>query len=272
MKPVFVKIATISPEYAVELLENNIANRRMDMTVVARYGEDMRNGRWVLNGDPIAIDANGTLLNGQHRLKACAIYGVPFTTAVAFNVAPEAFSTYDDGKPRSRGDIATLAGFRYGSLVAGTAKLFILADLGILHRVMGNNYQTGKQACLEVARSHPEIEDSCAEAKRRRHQFPHIPETHYCFALSYFRRYDANAASLFVERVAEGIALAEDSPEMRLRTVMIQEAAKSRTQMTPVHRLALFIKAWRFSAVGASVKRLSYTPERESFPSTDPTV
>ena len=61
----------VTPELAEELLRDfNTHNRRLRSRQVSLYAESMRQDRWSLNGEPIQFDADGVLLNGQHRLTA----------------------------------------------------------------------------------------------------------------------------------------------------------------------------------------------------------
>jgi site-specific recombinase XerD len=52
-----VKVETITPEWAIDVLEkHNPRNRKVSENTVQAYATDMRNGRWVLNHQGIAFD------------------------------------------------------------------------------------------------------------------------------------------------------------------------------------------------------------------------
>ena len=62
--------AVIDKDDAERILSNNSANRKINKRHVAELVDAMDNGKWMLNGDTIVIDADGHLKSGQHRLTA----------------------------------------------------------------------------------------------------------------------------------------------------------------------------------------------------------
>jgi hypothetical protein len=81
----------ITPEMARKWLEEyNERNprKRINNNVVNAYVEDMKNGKWLFNGEPIVFDENGFIKNGQHRLCAIIRSGISAFILVVFNVDP----------------------------------------------------------------------------------------------------------------------------------------------------------------------------------------
>ena len=67
----------VTPEIAKKLLRRcNKQNRRVNMRYVNTYKRDMEAGHWYSDIDYIGFNKEGTLVNGQHRLKALAIADV----------------------------------------------------------------------------------------------------------------------------------------------------------------------------------------------------
>ena len=61
-----IEIVTMTPEWATEILSRqNTNNRTMRGAIVRKYAEAIRNNEWRLTQQGIAIDKNGTLLDGQ---------------------------------------------------------------------------------------------------------------------------------------------------------------------------------------------------------------
>ena len=90
-----MQVERISPAIAKEYLTANKNNyRKLSRSVVNRYAEDMKAGRWELNGEPIVFDENGCLKNGQHRLAAVITAGVTVNLAVVRGVSPDV-TAYD---------------------------------------------------------------------------------------------------------------------------------------------------------------------------------
>lgn len=99
----------ITPTYAKSLLENNVNNRSINGNKVSQYAEDMRNGKWQLNGEDIEISESGRVLNGQHRLSAIIRYGKPVMMGIKFGVSDDVW-IYDRGRLRSSSDCLKMSG------------------------------------------------------------------------------------------------------------------------------------------------------------------
>lgn len=65
------KLESITPAKAIEYLKHNTDNyRKLSRAKYKQYAEDMRNGKWQSNGEPIIFGEDGILKDGQHRLAA----------------------------------------------------------------------------------------------------------------------------------------------------------------------------------------------------------
>jgi hypothetical protein len=105
-----VEIITINPAMAHKLLEKNTHNRSISQMTVARLAAAMKTGEWALNNDAIVVDADGTVLNGQHRLQAITQSGATITTLFMQGLKQEAQFTMDLGKKRSYGEHLQILG------------------------------------------------------------------------------------------------------------------------------------------------------------------
>jgi hypothetical protein len=103
---------TITPQTASVMLASNIdRNRPVRQAIVGKYANDMKYGRWVAdNGETIKFNAQGQLIDGQHRLNAIVKANVAVTIWVAYDVADTAFTTIDTGYLRSAGAIMHMGG------------------------------------------------------------------------------------------------------------------------------------------------------------------
>ena len=77
---IIVKLVTVTPDMAFEMLEKNTRNRKVDEKRVRQYAKDMKSSRWALNGSTIVIAEDGTLLDGQHRLWPSSKRTSPFSS------------------------------------------------------------------------------------------------------------------------------------------------------------------------------------------------
>jgi hypothetical protein len=110
MSTLTMKIVTVTPGIADEWLKkNNPKNRSIGRNHVARLTADMKAGRWHLTHQGIAFDADGQLVDGQHRLTAVMQSGATVEMAVFFyeGKAPPGI---DMAKSRSFGDELALSG------------------------------------------------------------------------------------------------------------------------------------------------------------------
>lgn len=120
-----MQVETITPEKAREYLKANTNNyRKLSRARVYKYAEDMKSGRWQLNGEAIAFDENGVLKDGQHRLAAIVFAKVPVKTAVVRGV-DESVDIYDVGSGRTINQIANASGVDCNQTVVCAAGLIV---------------------------------------------------------------------------------------------------------------------------------------------------
>lgn len=93
------KMELITPALAKKWLETiNVNNRGISQNRVGQYTQLMQLGLWdENNGDPIQLDVDGNLVNGQHRLKAIVNSGVELKMFIVRGVSRYARNTIDTG-------------------------------------------------------------------------------------------------------------------------------------------------------------------------------
>jgi predicted aspartyl protease len=72
-----VEYIVTTPAIIEKLLDGNLRNRRLNAGHMKKLSIDIKNGKYVFNGQPIIRDANGYLRDGQHRLIALKEAGYP---------------------------------------------------------------------------------------------------------------------------------------------------------------------------------------------------
>lgn len=103
-------VETITPERAAHYLKRNVDNyRKLSKSKVALYADEMKAGKWQLNGEGIVLDDTGKLKNGQHRLAAIMMAGIPITMTVTTGVS-ENVTIYDNGMARTTKQMAQAGG------------------------------------------------------------------------------------------------------------------------------------------------------------------
>jgi hypothetical protein len=115
------EIKEITPEFAKELLKMNIGNRRLKFIKEA-YVAQMKSGRWKENGEPIIIDINGLIKDGQHRLNAVIEANFSYICPIIYDVDPNVMDTIDTGSNRSLTDVLQLNDIMYYSDMSSLIK------------------------------------------------------------------------------------------------------------------------------------------------------
>lgn len=104
-------VVLVTPEIAEDWLTNcNVHNRKLIDSHVEYLANEIRAGRWRLTHQGIAFSANGVLLDGQHRLWAVVLAGMPALMRVFVNQPAETMSVIDTGQRRRNDQIITLTG------------------------------------------------------------------------------------------------------------------------------------------------------------------
>lgn len=113
-RKMYSEVVRVTPEIAVKWLEGNVHNRDIRDSVVTKYAEDMKAGRWGLTHQGLAFtgekdDPRSKLIDGQHRLYAIVEAEVAVFMTVTWNVPEESQEYIDGGIPRTAVDVLKLA-------------------------------------------------------------------------------------------------------------------------------------------------------------------
>lgn len=98
-------IELVGPVRAQAVLDTDEgANRKIRKERVARYAADLRRGKWRLTGEPVRLDEEGRLLNGQHRLTAIAQSGCEAPMMFVSGISKSTRMVQDTGLPPTQAD------------------------------------------------------------------------------------------------------------------------------------------------------------------------
>ena len=120
-------VVKFGPEGAKRVI--NICNKRnrpLSTANAARLARMAEIEQYELTGDTIKISISGRLLDGQHRLMACALQNLPVITHVVFGLDDDIFDVIDQGKKRTPGDVLAQCGVRDYNMVAATVRQVVL--------------------------------------------------------------------------------------------------------------------------------------------------
>lgn len=247
-----VEILDVSPALAETWLSRNPNNRNLRKAVVDGYARDMEAGRWRLNGETVKFSAMGQLYDGQHRLNAVVQSGTTVPMVVIRGLGDDVMPTVDAGAKRSYSDALKLSGEENTSTLAAVARRAVMWERG-----MRTNTGAIRPTPLEMddfLERHPEIRASADLASRlaSRERLPAsvIGLCHYLFA-----QLDAEAATWFFLRLADGDGLAATDPIAVLRS-RVTRLRVSGGRINETEGLALTIRAWNAHRDGSTRTKL----------------
>ncbi|UTC28770.1 hypothetical protein MARCHEWKA_02580 [Brevundimonas phage vB_BpoS-Marchewka] len=272
-----IQFEMIGPDEAEALLKSNTHNRPLSEALVRKYAQDMIAGSWQQNGATIVVSLTNRLLDGQHRLHAIVRAGVTLKLLIAYDAADEVFTTIDNGKTRSAGDVVALAGKENSSLLA-TAGRFV-------HNYGANVSLTGplgRVALLEFIEANPVLEGVVDKVAKRKIRFPKGPLA-AVLALGDSKGLFSSKVDEFLEALETGAGLEKGDPRLTLREWEALERARSRNIVHPSVAFGAAARAWNAFAVDKSLTTIrgitsptqkdlaimGYVPSSLTFPRAD---
>jgi hypothetical protein len=262
------KVQKITPKKAADLLQVNTVNRPLSKPVVRAFAAAMKRDDWRVTHQGIAIDSNGVLVDGQHRLAAVIEAGIPVEMTVFTDVPPDTFDVLDTGKRRSAADTLAIEGEKHTHQLASMLRTVFLYENAADTSWSGRNATLTNHQILAVLGEHPNIRDFISLGEHIARETGMIKSA--AGAASYLVDH-ANKVSLapWYEGIIDGAGLTKTDPRLKFRNLMLTMARK---QTGVVHRrrdtrehVALYLKAFNAWASGESLSHLRYNP-RETLP------
>lgn len=262
----------ITPQKAEEYLQMNLENRPVSKDTVAIYADMMKRGKWHLNGESITFTPEGELLNGQHRLKACVLAGVPFTSTVTRGIPKEEFKTIDCGRTRKMSQLIGMQGTKHYVIVASTfnmAQALIkgvrISDRNAVKKGAGYTnidkmelFEQDREGYIEAANAARQL--SCGA------KLLDVSLVGGCiYYLTKYCGYTMEYVSLFFEQLLSY----STSRFQAIDTLRIRLIKESNNNIGKTHRnviLALLIKTWNNYVTNKAVMCLRFTEEKEDYP------
>ena len=239
-------------------------NRHISASVVTRYGRDMKNLQWEINGESIKFDEDGYLLDGQHRLMACVEARAPFDSLVQWNVPRDTFDTIDIGYTRTSGQIFGMQGIPSGNVVGAVCRLIFKHQATKGNLPAGTHINPTVREQEAVFARHPDVVDSVRAVAKCRHI---LSATRAAFLHWLFSRKDRDMADLFFDAIVTGSSLGARDPILHLRNRLL-EAKITKGRMDINYLFAISIKAWNYTRSGKKVQVLTYK-STEKFPKVE---
>jgi hypothetical protein len=258
----------VTPDLAQDLLGGNTRNRNLSLGHVTSIARDIANGDWQANGETVKVAADGTLLDGQHRLAAVVEAGTAVPMLVVRNVSMRAQETMDTGRKRSFGDVLRLRNEANYTALATVVKVVAAYQRpGRLLSNLGGKYTS--QELLRTLDSYPWLREGTAMLKHlSQPRIANLPMQAGGLGYFLFNRLDPTDAGHFFERLGSPADHQAGDPILALRNVLAgRRAAADRTELHAI--CAVTIKAWNRYRRGEAAQRLYFISggaKAETFP------
>lgn len=257
-------VETIDPVSARDLLTNhNPKNRKVSTTTVALYTRQMKEGRWVLNGEGIMFDTKGDLLNGQHRLLACVESGVAFQTLVVRGLPSETIDSMDQHRKRSAGDVLGMHGYHNGTHLASTARVIHRWDAGIRSAslVGAGHLMLSPAELMDVIEKEPFLVPACEASRKKESERLASPRV-YGSLWVLAHRASEPVADEFFSRLNSGEMLEKGNPILTYRRYLLMSHSQSNArrvyQTTSYTMLHAGVRAWNAWVEGRTLATISW--------------
>jgi hypothetical protein len=230
----------VTPHMSEVWLGRNAQNfRAMRGRKALEYSRDMKSGDWAFPVDSIDFDGNRNLVNGQHRLRACILSGVPFFTRVQIGLKDAAIRAMDRGMKRGLSDTLRAGGVPNSTRLASIIRLSIKWQNG---KIRGNESPTDVE-CMAWFEENAGIVDVLSEAMRAEASLTMKMSVGGAFLYRIYQ-VDPVAAERFVSRLIDGSGLSAESPILRLRFFWQSKRGRSSGNKEQVVDLATCILHW----------------------------
>lgn len=267
-------VETITPQKAREYFNTSQGEgkrfRPISYQYVHSYADTMKKGRWMENGEPIVFDNNGDLANGCHRMLAVEEAGIPVRFLVVRGVDPEAFTTYDNGRHRTVGQLLCMQGVKNYNLVGS----IVLANERLIKcgRLVENNasatQRKGKASNddnYQNYRRDPSGFDDTATYIVKLISRARILSGSWAGGIFYYLTHTGGYRKEEVEPFFEALFSTDTSgiATADMLRKRITNAALSGQKLKADMLFALFVKAWNAYITGRELKKLAYDPNKE---------
>lgn len=255
----------ITPDIAMDILQNNHRNRKMNKELVLLYADQMSRGLWKFNGESIIISDENILLNGQHRLGAIIKSGTSQKFIVVQGISQAAFDTIDTGKTRTAGDILSIANIKESTKISSIITRFFGVSVSQSRRESLLRSRRSKQEVLSEYQSNPDFWRAVLTASSRLYRRIRLLSQSdiggYIAYLVKEKGHDFNFVESFFNQLFFDTDI-ENSTIPLLRDKLIRSIT-TQYKISSRLRHALIVKTWNAYVDGKEYKRLSFDIDKE---------
>lgn len=247
------KPANLTVNAIISLLHraNEVRNRGVTIDTVAKYARDMSSGRWLWTAEPIQLDPDGFVRNGQHRLLAIIMSGTTQDCLIVRDIDPEAQLVIDVGRGRTIGNQMHL------QHVASAHHMTAIANVLIRWRSgkMLNTHQTSVMEVKDVIDAEPALAEALAMTHRVRRNVVKAPQSALGAAFVEAGHVDVEARDVFFEQLVTGADLEQHDPILTLRNRMANQVA-AQVRFRRAGQLWQIVHSWNMWRANKKVQLL----------------
>ena len=244
----------VTPTLAAVWLARNQRNRTLSPHTVDQYAADMSAGGWVFTGQPIVFDADGHLIDGQHRLTAQIKADVTIDWLIVTGIETQTRDYIDIGRPRTVANQLQINGVADGNGVAAVARLELIYN---------GTANPSKPSVRAHAETNLDAFHQGARIGRSIAQVIHGSSAAYGVAFRRLSAIDPDAAADFFDRLLTGAGLSLTSPILVARNHIARtRASRSLSDAQRVAFIDYLLKTWNLWRAGKRVKSFSAPAER----------
>ncbi len=258
---VFSVVELITPDRAQKMLASSPGNRKSRAVKIERYAAQMKEGKWCLVPDHIAVDENCQLINGHNRLAAVIKSNISVLMQVDYNIKRKDMPSIDIGSVRTPADMLyfLFSNINNYTMVAGAVRMLVAWYKSGETRVASKpmDYVTNAEI-IDFVRDNEEEITSIKSIVG----MPGSPATVFAAAFI-LRRIDRTKTDEFMSMIKEGYGYGKKSPILALRDQLLER--KFHSNVERINMLAKVFKAWNLWRNNKECGCLKWA-DNESFP------
>lgn len=233
-----MEIVEVNPSLAGEMLKNNPDNRILRTSKLTQMANDIRDGRWVFNGEPIIISRDGLLNDGQHRANAVVEANCPIKSLLVFGLARESRTTLDQGGARSAGDYLMMQGVKNGNIVASVGRWLLAYESADGKGLGAANYVSNGEIIARYGDDPFVARAATFATTMNRYAKRYATPQMVGFSHTLFSRLNPTDAEAFMRQVCMGENIKKTDPAFAVREGLMRE------KLTALEKIHIIFRGW----------------------------
>jgi len=248
-----------TPELAQYILDEfNDSNRPAKKVNLNYLKREILNGNWLTNGDTIKFNNDGSMNDGQHRLKSIIETNVTLPLIVISGLTTKSFKSLDVGTKRTGSDVLAVKGVKNSTNSASVVKF--------IHAFSNNKYSENTMATRTLSNTNiedyydllmPNIETSVKFINNYSSTCKGFIRPTLIGGFHYLLgEIDPELRDEFLIKLCTGIGLEADSPITALRSKLIRIQYDKNSRLTNLDMLKNIVYTWNKCRKGQTAKNI----------------